>query len=253
MVLYFIPTVTLYVFVKKLRQFILLVLLPVPIAIVTASIFYYYRNDYELYKSIIKYLVLITVLIGGLVLLHTIFDFRKKKLFQLFIRLLASIILILNPLMINTPDYYWLMIGLYIVSGLLLGVYGYSAYYEGKKIGLLYIYVSVLFIIVVPVISLAIMKIYDRYIQDEIIYRGVVDLWVSCHLPVMPRESPGPTFLERKEVQYPLIFSIIYFGLVSIMASIRRYRIKRKIKHAGVIPSEFDDIINSKEDGNEEA
>jgi len=140
------------------------------------------------------------------------------------------------------------MIVLFIIVGIPLGIYGYLTYYKGERHGLLYIYGSILFMVIAPIIAFAITFLYLENIKDEIIYRRASYGWVTCHLPA----GLGPlTIFGNKELKYPAIFSMGYLGFLGLMTVIRKHFLKIKLTKNGIIPKEFFDILNSKEDKNE--
>ena len=137
------------------------------------------------------------------------------------------------------------MLALFFIAGIIIGVYGFTDYYNGNKIGLLYVYSSIVFMIIVPVIALAIIKLYSTYISDEIIYKRAYDGWVSCHL------AAAPTLLDQESFVFPTIFSAGYTGFIGILTAIRKDLLEKKLKKEKIIPKEFDEIINNKERKNE--
>lgn len=234
-----------YVKRKEARRFIQIVVFPLPIALFIAIILFAYGGDVTSYNNLVSILIIISVVFGVLVLFHIIMDVMKKRSILIHVRLTASLILIFNPLLLYFPKAYWLMIVFYVFCGILLGIYGYFTFYRGERHGLLYVYGSILFIIIAPIIALAITILYFEYIKDETIYRHAYYGWVSCHLPAGP--TPVDLFGE-KEIQYPALFSLGYLGFMGILSKIRKSYLQKKLKKNGTIPDEFDKIINSEED-----
>lgn len=249
LVVYYVVSIIYFVKHKSARRFMLLIGFPLPFAMTLASILFIYGEKLETYETLVRLLIISSVASGMAVLFHCLWDIRKSESFLLIIRLVASFILFLNPLLLYYPSYKWLMISLYLVSGILLGIYGYITYYKGKKHGLLYTYVSIFFMVLAPVISLAIAILYMKYFKDELLYR-YTERWVTCHEPGGPS---AVDVLGEKAFMYPAIFSFGYLGFLGLLNEIRKAMLERKLMKDGTIPNEFHEIINSKEDKDEEA
>jgi hypothetical protein len=199
------------------------------------------KNDYGF---LLKTMMVLSFLGGFGVILHCIFD-RKKIDWQFNVRVFAAIILILNPILILYQDLHGLLIALYLFSGMLLGIYGFTNYYNGKKIGLVYIYASLIFMVFVAAIAFALVRMYSEFIKDEIIYYRARDGWISCHLPATP------IFISQEEFQIPSIFALCYLGILGLLSAIRKDRLESRLRKEGIIPREFDEIIKDRKKDNE--
>jgi hypothetical protein len=126
---------------------------------------------------------------------------------------------------------------LFFLSGVLLGIYGFVTYYNGKKIGIAYTYFSIISMVILPIIVINIIEIYNEYIKDEIIYRRASRGWVTCHLPALP------VFVEEDRFIESSVLTSIYAIMMGYLALARRERLKSKLKKQGVIPQEYYDIL----------
>ena len=239
-IIYIILCFFIYLKHKSARMFVQMVMIPIPIAIVTTFIILGIYGDEYGYEWLVRILTVSCVAMGMAVLLHTIIDMIRKKRFLIIIRLIAGLILITLPLMLLFTEYYYLMIALLITDGVLLGIYGYFSYYKGEKHGLLYIYGSIMFMVIGPAIALMISIIYMENIKDELLYRRYEYGFVSCH------DASAPIISDKKEFQLPFVFSFGYLGLIGLLNAIRKSRLRKHLKEKGIIPEDFDKIINGR-------
>lgn len=226
---------------RSSRTFILLVIFPLPIVYISAYLFYNGFDDPENYRFLVTILTFASVFTGVGVAFHCLLDIKKRDgLF--WIRAGAVIFLLFGPLANLFPAYQdTVLLGSMLISGILLGTYGYLSFYSGKRIGLLYTYASIFFVVLGPIIALGLSKIYLEATNDELLYRRSYYGWVSCHLPAIP-----PIFMEDPEI--PALATSGYLGLGIILQIIRKKILEKKLKNAGIIPPEFYYIREGKDD-----
>jgi len=218
-----------------------MVIFPLPIIFVSAVILYNGYRDQKNYLDFLRIMVFLSAFIGIGVLTHCIYD-RKERNWLLWIRFIAGAGLVLSPILILFPDYYsTIMLSTYLLCGGLLGIYGYISYYSGKKIGLLYAYTSIIYMVFIPLVAIAISSIYFEVAKDEIIYRRSPDSWVTCHLPALPIPTD-------EELGIPIVYTSGYLGLMGLVASIRRSRLKARMKKDETIPEGFEEIEKGEDD-----
>ncbi len=224
---------------EQWKKLIHAVIIPLPIAFLYASYIYDPDNS-AIYSGLIWHLIVVSVFIGIGVLVHCIADWKQKGPYFYF-RFVPSIILLLNPFLLYEPDAYNLMTALFLFSGILLGIYGYFTYWEGRTVGLIYLYISLLFMVIIPVISVAIMKIYFDHIKDEIIYYRSRSGFVTCHMPAGPASPP------IESLQITGFFSTLYVTLFGILTFFRKRNLGKRLQKRGIIPKEFQEIIERRE------
>ena len=226
---------------RSARPFILMVIFPLPIIFFSAYVFYKGFEDPEYYRFFVRSLTAVSVFTGVGVAFHCLLDIKKRD-WLFWIRVGAIFFLLLGPLVILIPEFSdTVLLGSMLLSGILLGTYGYLAFYSGKRIGLLYAYASIFFVVIAPLISLAMARIYLESNRDELIYRRPYDGWVSCHLPAIP-----PIFTEDPDI--PALATSGYLGLGIILQVVRKKLLEKKLKDAGTIPPEFYYIREGKDD-----
>ncbi len=226
---------------RNSRTFILLVAFPLPIVFFSSYVFYNGFEDAGSYRFLVTILTSVSVFTGVGVVFHCLLDIKKRDgLF--WIRAGAVVFLLLGPVAFIFPENHGtVLLGSMLISGILLGTYGYLSFYSGKRIGLLYAYASIFFVVIGPLIALSLSKIYLEATKDELLYRRPHDGWVSCHLPALP-----PIFTEDPEI--PALATSGYLGLGIILQIIRTKILEKKLKNAGVIPPEFYYIREGKDD-----
>lgn len=239
---YYMISIVIYFTQAKNKEFFQMVIFPLPIAIIV--LFFYYvsfdldnTNEFNMMATL---LITISVMAGAFILYHCFLDHSKRDRF-FYGRLLTSIILILTPLLLYSPDYVSFMMGLYLICGISLGIYGFHIYFTDKKIGLLYVYTSLVFMVIIPIISFTVAKLYLDNFEPEIIYRRARDNIVTCHLPA-PSIIPGP-----EGFQISILFSGLYIALFGVLSAVRKNRLKKRLKRNGVIPGEFYRIMDQRE------
>lgn len=226
---------------RNSRPFILMVVFPLPIVFFSAYAFYKGFEDAEYYRFLVTVLTSVSVFTGVGVAFHCLMDIKKRDgLF--WIRAGAVVFLILGPLAIIFPENHdTVLLGSMLISGILLGAYGYLSFYSGKRIGLLYAYASIFFMVIGPIIALSLARIYLEATKDDLLYRRPYDGWVTCHAPAFP-----PFFYEDPEI--PALATSGYVGLGIILEIIRKKILEKKLKNAGVIPPKFYYISEGKDD-----
>lgn len=240
-IIYYLIAGIVYVKKKSTRGFMLMVVFPLPIIFVSAVILYNGFRDPENYLDFLRVMIFLSAFVGIGVLGHCIHD-RKERNWLLWIRLIAGSGLLLSPILILFPDYYsTVMLGAYLLCGGLLGIYGYISYYSGKKIGILYAYASIIYIVFMPLVAIAISSIYFEVAKDEFIYRRSPDRWVTCHLPALPLPPD-------EELGIPIVYTSGYLGLMGLVAAIRKSRLKARMKKDGIIPEGFEEIEKGEDD-----
>jgi len=221
---------------RKKPELILSLVLPLPIYFIVGIVLYTYANSIDTYEYAVVALVVMSSFCGLVVLFHSILEFNDKN-WMLYIRIISGTILLVNPLILLVPDRMWLIVVSFVVCGIMLGFYGYYSYYQGKKIGLVYLFGSAFFMIFAPIISLAIMELYKTTIQDVIIYRRSDFHQVSCH---------DVAFVLTEEVSSAATTTSLYIFFLVIIAAIRRNLLSVKLRKRKVIPKEFDEIVQEK-------
>ena len=241
LMLYYIIAMALYFRKPEFRRFMHIIVIPLPIAMLITYFFLpeHYTSRPPYYEILAQIVVGLSLFAGIGVLFHCYMD-RVKADWLLKIRLVAAILLIINPLLLFYPDIYLLTIVSYLAAGTLLGIYGFITYYKGQNIGIIYVYFSLAFMVIVPAISFALAMIYFNNIEPDIIYRSAWDGIVTCHLPAMPL-IPKPEAFETAS-----IFSAGYAGFIAILTDIRLTRLRKKMESEGTITNEFLEILNSR-------
>jgi len=237
--LYYAISILAYHQYPSMRRFLLLVIFPLPIALFLGYLLSTYENSENGHEIVIMLLVFISVAVGSAVLSHCLMDLRRKDIW-LFLRIIAASMLFITPLLLWFPEFFWAITALFFIIGILFGIYGYFTYYSGKDIGLAYLYGSILFMVIAPVISLIIIRIYNEAMQDEIIYRHSQVYEVTCHQAAIPNP------FEEEGFQLPMFFSFGYIGLVGILTGIRKTVLERNLKEKEVIPKEYYEVIKEK-------
>jgi hypothetical protein len=226
---------------RNARPFILLIAFPLPIVFISAYIFYNGFEDPENYRFLVNVLTSVSVFTGVGVVFHCIID-RKKRDVLFWIRASAVVFLLLGPLTILFPELNdTVLLGSMLISGILLGTYGYLGFYSGKRVGILYSYASIFFMVIAPIIALGLAKIYLEATKDELLYRRPYDGWVTCHAPAFP-----PFFFEDPDI--PALATSGFLGLGIVLQIVRKKILEKKLKNAGVIPPEFYYIREGKDD-----
>jgi len=240
LIIFYIIAGIVYAEKKSTRGFMIMVVFPLPIIFVSAVILYNGHRDPEYYLDFLRIMVFLSIFLGIGVLAHCIYD-RMERNWLLWIRFIAGAGLVISPILILFPDYYsTIMLCTYLLCGGLLGTYGYISYYSGKKIGLLYAYTSIIYIVFIPLVAIALSSIYFEVARDEIIYRRSPYRWVTCHLPAL--------LIPGEELSIPIVYTSGYLGLMGLVASIRRSRLKARMKKDGTIPEGFEEIEKGEDD-----
>jgi len=215
------------------------VIFPIPI-IVYFCIAIVDEADEGNYDNLARSLIFLSSVLGLGVLIHCYHDRKEKDPF-LKLRVLPGIILMLNPLLLYFPDYYSLMLGLFFFSGMMLGFYGNLTWNSGKKTGLFYVYLSIVFMIVMPVITYAISRVYVDFVDKITIYRRAYDGQVTCHVP-----PPTPLVPRWEKASIPLLFASLYLIFIGAIVRIRKWKLQKYLHKKGIIPEEFHNIVESK-------
>ncbi len=248
-IIYYLICALIYRRTKSLRtrKLFHLLVFPLPVAFLLGVHLYSFTQDGDLhdYEELVNLLVALSVCLGGGVLAHAFLD-RKKTDALLAARLAAGAVLLGAPVLAIDPDLEFLTVGLYLLAGSCLGVYGFSSYHQGKGTGLVYIYLSLLFMAVVPLLALAIVSIYrDQHSPDElIVLRGHFDPYpVSCHAPYFP-PPPGAA---SEDTWMPAAFISFYLAFMGLLATLRRQKLRKVVTKEGLIPEEFNQILEKEE------
>ena len=126
-----------------------------------------------------------------------------------------------------------------------MGSYGYIKFYKGKKIGLVYGYLAILFFVVAPVVCMAISIAYFETLKDNVIYRRSSWGHESCH------DIAFPIFVFQEGFIKPFLFSTGYAGIMGIVAAVRRKTLEKELRGEGLIPEDFDEVLKGKESKND--
>ena len=105
------------------------------------------------------------------------------------------------------------------------------AYLEEDPHCYLYIYLSAIFIIIVPILEFWIYSTYQKYLNDIVEYRSSFS---GCHIPiygVIPVATLPAGFL-----------SLIFYSYQKFLFEHRKTQLIRKLQRQKIIPSEFKEI-----------
>jgi hypothetical protein len=238
---YYLFTIMFYFIHSKNKEFFQMVVFPLPVAFIMILIYFLFFdvNNVDEYRTMVIILIAISVMAGMFILYHCIIGKQKKDLL-FYGKVITSIILILTPLLLYSPSLAPVMIFVYLICGISLGVNGYLKYQSDKRIGLLYVYTSLVFIVIIPAIAFTVTKFYQDNLEPEIIYRRARDDIVTCHLPATPI-IPGPEGFHLS-----VLYSGLFVFLFSVLSSARKAKLQKQLKKNGVIPYEFYKIINNR-------
>jgi hypothetical protein len=227
---------------KDYRPFLQLIIFPIPIMAFAGVMVYGILEDPDNFDIAIRVFLFATIPIGIGILAHQGYQ-RDLSRLSLITRTPASIILILSPLFLINPD----LLKTYgtisfMLAGTLLGTYGYIIYYKGKKVGLIYGYMAILFFVLAPLVCMAISIAYFELLKDNIIYRRSDWGRVSCH------DIGLPIFFFQDELIRPILYAAGYTGIMGVIAAIRKNALEKKVRKDGLIPKEYDQILEGKGD-----
>jgi len=219
------------------------VLFPLPLAFFIGLMIYDDANKGDI-EGLVRSLIFLSSFLGIGVLVHCYID-RGSNDPLFYLRIVPAIILIFNPLLLYYPDYISLMIGLFLFSGIMLGTYGSLTVNSGKRYGFVYVYISIIFMVIVPVIAFTIAKVYTDFVDKEILYRRTGYGQATCHAPYIP-----PVVPRREVIMVPLGFSSIYLAFIGILVKMRKWKLQKAFQRKGIIPDEFQEIIENGESNN---
>ena len=242
LVLYYMIATVRYFYGGKNTEFFQMVIFPLPIAVLLVFIylFYFYLESITEYNIMVAILITVSVFVGMFILYHCFLDTKKRDR-SFSARLLTAVILIITPLLFYSPDYISFMTIIYIICGIVIGTFGFSIYLSDKRIGLLYVYTSLVFIVIIPIISYTVTKFYLDNFEPEIIYRRARDDFITCHLPAAPI-IPGPDGTGLL-----MLFTGMYVVMIGALTSKRKNRLEKNFRNQGVIPEEYYEIIQNEE------
>jgi hypothetical protein len=165
-----------------------LIFLPFPIAIITGIIMYNMvtENNYSLFYT---FLAFVSIFIGTSAISHAVYDHYKNRT-RGITRILAGALLLIVPVTLYFPNLQAVSVAIFILGGILLGVYGYRSFLNGNDHDIVYLYSSMFFMIIAAVLSIAIAEIYTTAIRDVYVYYHG-NQWVTCHLPAFPVANDG--------------------------------------------------------------
>lgn len=239
MIIYYPIAISLYFRKERRQRFFHSIFFPLPIVIYVGSLVIEEADEGN-FDTLARSLIFVSSFIGLGVLVHCYLE-RKSREPLFIIRMIASIILVANPLLLYFPVYYPVMIGLFFFSGFLLGFYGNIAYSSGKQVGLVYIYASIIFMVLIPAFTYALSQVYTDFVDKIVVYRRAPD-GMSCHsLPGDPIIPPWESF------KTPFLFSSLYAGIAMVQGRIMRWWLVRDMTGKGKLPQEFLDILKSRD------
>lgn len=229
---------------KELRTFLQMVIFPLPIVVIIGFFLYEMFQDPDLYQDAVKVVIWFSVPVGIGIIGHIIYE-KDLSRFSFLTRVPAAILLIAAPFLVLEPEI--LEIAgpvVFGVAGALMGTYGYIKFYKGKKIGLVYGYLAILFFVVAPVVCMAISIAYFETLKDNVIYRRSSWGSESCH------DIAFPIFVFQEGFIKPFLFSTGYIGIMGIVAAVRKKTLEKELREEGLIPEEFDEVLKGKEPKN---
>jgi len=231
-----------YIKKKELRTFLQLVIFPIPIMAFIGFILYESFKDPSFFDLTSKIFLGATIPVGIGIIAHICYE-RDRSLFTLLTRLPASCILIMTPLFLLHPellDTFGILS--FTIAGVLMGTYGYVTFYKGRRIGLIYGYLAIIFFVIAPVVCIAISIAYFELLKDNIIYRRSNWGESSCH------DIGFPIFFIREGFIRPFLFATGYTGIMGIVAAIRKKTLEKRVRRERLIPKEFDRVLEGKGD-----
>lgn len=169
-------------------------------------------------------------LFGGIGILLEILS-PKRNQNRIIMRLIAASILILVPILYNYPQLQPTIIFIYFCCGILIGIHGVMAYLEEDQHCYFYIYLSAIFIIIIPLLEFWIYSVYKKYLNDIFDYRNS---FIGCH-------APGMMMIYFIPIPSGFL-SIVFYWFQKQLFERRKTQLIRKLQQQNIIPPDFKEI-----------
>jgi hypothetical protein len=186
-------------------------------------------TEISYFPEFLTYFLYISLFSGIGILLEIISPKRNQN--RIIMRLIAASILILVPLLYNYPQLQPTIIFIDFCCGILIGIHGVMAYLEEDPHCYFYIYLSAVFIIIIPLLEFWIYSTYKKYLNDILEYRSS---FIGCHLPVIG-------FYTAFAIPSGF-FSMLFYWFQKFLFERRKTQLIRKLQQQNIIPSYFKEI-----------